>query len=94
MNRLSSTEVLLRIVAVEKLARIGTKDAYRKLYDLLDENTVSDPGPTNRDYITPPLSWYVMERLMGIVENPPTGPNRYSVEVWKSWFEKNKHLIE
>lgn len=91
---LSSQTIVNRIIAVEMLAKIGSKEAYKKLFELLDDNEDMNPGLMNRDYVVPPLSRYTVEWLGKTVANPVTGKDRYSVEAWKEWFERNRHLID
>lgn len=86
-----SDEPSFRVRAIRKLAQIKSKESYRKLYELLDDTSGSKQGS---DYVIAPLNHYVMESLLQTVEDPPTGSKRYDPEVWKAWFEKNRHLIE
>lgn len=91
LSELKSDVPVVRVKAIEKLSLLKSKESYRKLYELLDDTS---GGKSGSDYIVRQMNYYVMDRLLRTVENPPTGPTRYDPAVWKAWFEKNKHLIE
>jgi HEAT repeat protein len=95
-SEVDSRDYLIRSAAVAKLAQIGSKDAYRQLYELLDDTTVRDDNKAN-DVIIYPNSKLVMEELGKIFKDVPRRPNgvvSYDTAAWKAWFEKNKRLIE
>lgn len=93
---LNASEVWVQDAAIAKLARIGGKEAYRKLYELLDDMTNRDK--IIDDDVIRPKAFTVMRQLGEVVENPPRFPNGLiqdlEVAPWKAWFAKNKHLIE
>ena len=93
IGELKSKDTTVQSYAVWKLARFKTKDSYKKLYELLDDNT-NRQGPVNdyTDYIIPPLSLVAMEELSSTVDDPPK--DQYSVVAWKKWFENHKELIQ
>ncbi len=82
--------------SMHKLALIGTKEAYRTLYKLLDDN--APRGGTAPDIGYFPRAQGVMFLLGEIVADPPRlangNVNVFDANVWKAWFAKNKHLIE
>lgn len=90
---LSSTDVILPYYAVWKLSLFKTKEAYRKLYELLDDETNRDENPSD-DAVIETLSSIVKDRLAQTVDNPPQGMDKYNTKVWKAWFARNKRLIE
>lgn len=95
-SEVDSRNYLIRSGAVAKLAQIGSRDAYRKLYALLDDSTVRDDNKA-MDVIIHPNSELVMEELGNIFKDSPKRPNgvvSYDIAAWKVWFEKNKQLIE
>lgn len=75
-----------------KLALIGSKESYRILYEALDDHT-NEPSEAS-DMFFSTVSHGVMSLLAKTVKNPPTGKDKYSVDAWKAWFERNRHLIE
>lgn len=91
IGELSSTDDGIRSAAVWKLSMFKTREAYRKLYELLDDETVQD-GKDHGDYLVPSLSRLVMEKLASSVENPPH--RTHDKAEWKAWFARNKSLIE
>jgi hypothetical protein len=93
VTELSSKDATVRYYAIWKLAMFKTKGAYRKLYELLDDEAVRDDGD-HGDYIVLPLAHIAKERLASTVDNPPKGKDAYDTAAWKAWFAKNKHLIE
>ncbi len=96
LAELNDDEIWVQDTAIAKLARIGGKQAYRKLYELLDDMTNRDKSVD--DLIIRPKAFMVMRQLGEIIENPPRLPNGLindlEVAPWKAWFAKNKHLIE
>ena len=93
LDELSSEDVSVQNLAVRKLSMFKTKEAYRKLYQLLDDEKVRDRGG-HGDYIVPSLAYMVKDRLALTVENPPVGADKYSTAAWKAWFQINRHLID
>ena len=88
---LSSKDAVVRYYAVMKLSLFKTKEAYRKLLELLDDETGwEDHG----DYTIPSLAYRVKVILAATVEDPPTGKDVYDTAAWKAWFEKHKELIQ
>jgi len=87
-------------VAIRKLARAGTKKAFQKLYELLDDTAERHPNPIlGRDEMYSPNNAVVaMYELAEVVDNPPVKKNSVpsinDIPLWKAWFDKNKHLIE
>lgn len=75
-----------------KLGLIASKEAYRILYGLLDDHT--RPPSEAKDMFYPTRSVATMSVLAITVKDPPTGRDRNSVEAWKTWFERNRHLID
>ncbi len=95
-SEVDSRDYLTRSGAVAKLAQIGNRDSYRKLFALLDDTTVRDDNKA-MDVIIHPNSELVMEELGSIFKDVPRKPNgvvSYDTPAWKEWFAKNKHLIE
>lgn len=90
---LSSRDVVVPYYAVWKLSLFKTKEAYRKLFELLDDETNRDDNP-NDDAVIETISSIVKDRLAQTVDNPPQGMEKYNTKVWKAWFARNKHLIE
>lgn len=90
IEELKSKDPVIQYYAVWKLARFKTKESYRKLYELLDDNTNRDPNPDD-DQPIETLSWVTKEMLSSTVENPPK--NQQDTEAWKEWFKKN-NLID
>lgn len=90
---LSSEDPGVRYYAIGKLSRFKTKEAYRKLYELLDDDTDRDDNPKD-DAIIRTNAEVVKDWLASTVENPPTASDQCKTAKWKEWFEKNKHLIE
>ncbi len=91
----------IRHAAIAKLAQIGSKAAYQKLYELLDDpNLIDNANRDNNqasDELPVPNSCRVMQELAKIFENTPKKPNGATsrdVSVWKDWFAKHKKLIE
>jgi hypothetical protein len=86
---LESPDFLAQDAATAKLGAIGGKEAYRKLFQLLDDTT---PRPsTARDEITLPRSAHAMGALSQLFDDTPKSGDRAA---WKAWAAKNKHLIE
>lgn len=92
VEELSSRDVTIQNVAIWKLSMFKTKEAYRKLYELLDDESVRDVDG-HGDYVVPSLAFMVKDRLASTVQSPPIGGYKYSTTAWKAWFEKNRHLI-
>lgn len=82
-----------RYTAIAKLAQIKSKDSYRKLYELLDDESFPK-GRVDGDSILQSTSALVMDQLSITVANPPKGSDRFDKNAWKAWFEKNRHLID
>jgi HEAT repeat protein len=84
--------------AMKKLSYIKGQKAFAKLYSLLDDFAErADPNVKSGVVYFPRASMAVLF-LSQMVENPPTAIGVYgtreNVELWKAWFEKNKHLLE
>ena len=77
---------------IMKLGLIARKEGYRILYGLLDDQ--NRPPSEAKDMFYPTRSVATMSVLAITVKDPPTGKDRYSVEAWKTWFERNRHLID
>ncbi len=96
LSELNDHEIWVQDTAIAKLARIGSKEAYQKLYQLLDDMTNRDKSVD--DLIIRPKAFTVMRKLGEVIDNPPRLPNGLinDIEVapWKAWFAKNKHLID
>lgn len=93
VEELSSKDISIQDLAVWKLSMFKTKEAYRELYKLLDNETVR--GPVNQgDYSVPSLASVVKDTLILTVDNPPSGAHKYSTPAWKAWFETNRQLID
>ncbi|MEZ5428183.1 MAG: HEAT repeat domain-containing protein [Pyrinomonadaceae bacterium] len=90
IEELKSEDYLVQYRAIWKLARFKTTESYRKLYELLDDNTNRDKNPDD-DAVVRTLSQVTKDELFSTVENPPSDQN--STEAWKEWF-KSRHLIE
>lgn len=86
--------------AIKKLAVAGTKKAFQKLYELLDDTETRKPNPLlAEDVVYAPNNAVVaMFELAEVVDNPPiqknTVPSVKDIPLWKDWFGKNRHLIE
>jgi hypothetical protein len=80
--------------AIRKLARAGTKKAFRKLYELLDDTAERRPNvPIANDVIIAPNNAVVaMYELAEVVDNPPVKknlvPSISDIPLWKAWFKK------
>jgi len=86
---LESSDYWAQNAAIAKLGEIGGKEAYRKLFQLLDDTT---PRPsTARDEITGTRSEFAMGALGRIFNDTPKSSDPAA---WKAWAAKNKHLIE
>jgi hypothetical protein len=92
VKELKSSDAMDRHYAVWKLARFKTRESYRKLYELLDDNTNRDHDPFDGQNVLP-LSWVTIEVLLTIEKDPPKVKERHDTEGWKAWFVKNK-LVE
>jgi HEAT repeat protein len=80
--------------AIKKLAQIGSKEAYQKLYELLDDDANRDT--VYDDELVSPNSQTVMHELATIFDDTPKKPNgatSQDVAAWKAWVEK-KLLIK
>jgi HEAT repeat protein len=87
---------LTRSGAIAKLAQIGTREAYHKLYVLLDDSSVREERIIV-DEIIRPNSELVMQELCELFSDAPKKKNgvvSYDDAAWKAWFDKNRHLIE
>jgi hypothetical protein len=91
---LKSEDAGTRYWAVWRLARFNTKEAFRKLYELLDDNKSRDDHRGANDYVIEPMSWVTMEILSSTVEDPPKDKDAHNAAAWKAWFARNKQLIE
>ena len=91
---LKSEDAAIRYYAVWRLARFNTKESYRKLYELLDDDASRDDHRGADDYVIMPMSWVTMEILRSTVKGPPRGKDAADRAAWKAWFQKNKHLID
>ena len=90
IEELKSDEPAARSWATWKLVRFKTKEAYRALYETLDDDRNRDPVPDD-DAPIMPQSWVTKDILADFVDNPPK--DRQSTAAWKDWF-KNNHLID
>jgi hypothetical protein len=90
---LKSKDIMIPYYAVWKLSLLKTKDAYRLLYELLDDETPR-VEKQSIDFHVQTLSALVKERLASMADNPPKGIDVYETKAWKAWFARNKHLIE
>jgi len=86
----NSEDAATRYWAIWRLARFKTKESYRKLYELLDDNTDRDDGQGD-DYVIMPVSWVTKEILSSEFKDAPKYTE--STEAWKEWFRKN-NLID
>ncbi len=94
LDELKSDNLRVKGSAIAKLALVGSKTAYRKLFELLDDTL---HRPTGVGDVYGSNSRVAMIYLGKTVENPPRLPNgnvERSIPAWKAWFAKNKHLIE
>ena len=93
INEVDDKDFAIQDVALTKLSLIGGKDAFKKLYELLD-----DTAPRQRESLCVIFfsrSVTAMGALQKMVTDPPTRKvGDIYVQVWKDWFEKNKHLID
>jgi len=89
---LSSDDPAIRTYAVWKLSLAKTKEAYRKLYELLDDERVRDDDPDD-DMLIQSLSDVVKDRLASTEEDVPKGKSARDTAAWKDWFVQ-KHLID
>lgn len=92
MAELSSEDAAIRSYAVWKLSMLKTKEAYAKLYELLDDNKVRDNDP-NDDVGIMSMSDVVKDRLSSTETDVPKGKDAYDTGAWKAWFVR-KRLIE
>lgn len=93
MKEISSDTAQIRYIAIWKLAQFKDKRAYRKLYELLDDETIREKNTAN-DYLVPTMSGMVKEELARTVDDPPKGADRFSTEAWKKWFEDHPSLLD
>ena len=85
---------MLSCAAVAKLGQIGGKEAYRKLFQLLDDTSSRSHPPDNP---VRPIAEQAMEVLSDLFIDTPRKPNgmtNYDRADWKTWAAKNKHLID
>lgn len=90
---LASDDTVAQDTAILKLVRIGSKEAYQKLFELLDDTT---PRPSVPDELIRTKSHQTMQELNVVFDDAPKKPNGvvlYDVAVWKEWF-KSKKLID
>jgi len=93
----SKQHPVVRIGAIRKLSFVGSKSAYRKLYELLDDTAPLRDNTSHSDVSYVSIAENVMRELARAVDAPPQmSSNRTTANVaeWKAWFAKNKHLIE
>ena len=91
---LESVDAMTQDAAVAKLGQIGGKEAYRKLFQLLDD-TSSRSHPPDNPVI--PIAEHAMDVLSDLFSDTPRKPNgmtNYDRADWKTWAAKNKHLID
>lgn len=85
-----------RYYAIRKLVLIKKKEAYKRLYELLDETEIPNCELDDESYA--PISTVVMGELSKVADNPPTKkglfPDEKSIFLWKKWFTDHKKLIE
>lgn len=99
-NELEVEDPSVQSTAIAKLVQIGGKEAYRKLYQLLDDlgKPATNQDKSACDVVHIPTAWVVINHLRESVSNPPRDAkgslDHYDTSLWKAWFEKNKHLIE
>ncbi|MEP6848854.1 MAG: hypothetical protein ABI999_08345 [Acidobacteriota bacterium] len=93
IEELKSEEYVVQVDAIWRLARFKTKESYRKLYELLDDET---NRATSRDThsIVRTLADVTKDELLATVEDPPKGKDAHDTAAWKAWFAKNKQPIE
>lgn len=89
---LSSKDAAIRSYAVGKLSVLKTKEAYAKLYELLDNDEALDEIPGD-DELIPSMSQLVKYRLADTEADTPKGKDAYDTAAWKAWFVR-KHLID
>lgn len=93
IRELASDNFNIQHLALWKLSMFGTREAYRKLYELLDDE--SPRGKVgDRHFLVRSWAYMVKDTLAATAEDPPQGADRYSTAAWKAWFEKNRHLID
>lgn len=93
VEELKSKDIVVPYYAVWKLSLFKTKEAYRKLFELLDDETPRvEKQAIDAQVLT--LSGLVKDRLASTEDNPPKGANVYDTKAWKAWLARNKHLIE
>lgn len=82
----------IREAAIFKLALIGSKESFRLLLALLDDHSYIPSEAIDLPAIS--VSRTVMSSLAQTVDCPPESSMRFSVDAWKAWFERNRHLID
>ena len=90
---LKSSAYVIQVDAIWRLARFKTKESYRKLYELLDDET-NRATALDTHSIVRTLASVTKDELLATVEDPPKGKDAYDTAAWKAWFAKNKQLIE
>jgi hypothetical protein len=71
---LDSADRMAQDTAIAKLAQIGNKEAFRKLHQLLDDNTNRDDNLNDHLLVRPKAS-RVMYELYKIFDDMPKNPN-------------------
>lgn len=100
-GELDNNDYIVQNEAIEKLSLLaadGNKQAFRELYELLNDTAPRQTARPSNDLRFLPRSFVVMDQLANIVENPPAKSlfayDIDSIPLWKAWFAKNNHLIE
>ena len=82
----------IREEAVRKLILIDNNEAYKRLYELLDDTTV--PKSEAADAPNMPIYESVIYGMETAVSNPPNIKKVYEtkdrINLWKKWFKENK----
>jgi HEAT repeat protein len=79
--------------AMKKLSYVGGKAAFKKFYELLDDNDPRQSESPCIIFFT--RSTTAMFFLREMVANPPTTKaGAEYIRIWKEWFDQNKHLID
>ncbi|MEP6848855.1 MAG: HEAT repeat domain-containing protein [Acidobacteriota bacterium] len=94
LAELEGADDMAQEAAVAKLGQIGGKEAYQKLFQLLDDTSTRPHAIDNPLRPKSQQAMGVLSQLFSDSPQMPNGMTNYDPAAWKTWAARNKHLIE